>query len=570
MIQDTRIAVVGMSLKYPSAKSKYEFHTMLSNGQAAPVSCPQIRGDLLGIPEYEKLIRNIRCIDDIDAFDNSFFGIVTPEVMEMPPEMRYSLQYAAEAVMDAGYSLRKIADINCGAVVTHTVGSYRKLLQRNTFLSFFNNMPGMTCGYLAHYLKLTGPAYHLDSTCSSSLTAVVNACNHLIMHQADLMIAGGVQLCLPTNEQESKDMFSSVLSLGSDQQCVPFDKNANGFYNGEGVGFVVLERYEDAINNGDHIYGIIRGYGMCSNSDLAPTIYAPNAKSQNVALNKAWDMAGITANDITEFEAHGAATKQGDAAEIENLTQALTGRTIEKPVYLTAVKSNLGHTACAAGITSLLKILSEFSNNMVYPIAGFQEPNPELDFDAAHVLPVGKAIAVPCDERRIVDIGSYGLNELNVHIILEKPPMVSVEKENNTDKNRFLKCSAKTEPILRNFIRNISLELSKASDSDFENIIYTLNSGRDDFAYRCFIRFRTRDDLIRKLNEESSVEIVKCKPQKVIINADCYEQLESVYLQGKSVNWDYWYGGCKYRKAPTTIYPFAEKRIWPVATNVVK
>ena len=335
------IAVVGMGLRYPSAETKEALCSMLEQGISAPVGDHQARGDLLGIPDYHQFLQSIRCIDHLDWFDNSYFGLVKPEVMEMPPELRLTMLCAAQTVMDGGYSTEKLSRRRCGAVVSHTTGSYRHLLPRTTFLSFFNNMPGMTCGYLAHYFRLNGPVYHLDSTCSSSLTAVAAACNHLLLGQADLMLAGGVQICLPINQQEARDMQSNVLSLGAEQRCIPFDIHAAGFYSGEGAGFVLLERYEDAVKCGDHIYGIIRGYGMQSNADLSPTIYAPNAQAQLTALRQAWDMAGITREDLTEFEAHGAATKQGDAAEVQSMTQALTGRENPEPVYLTAVKSNL-------------------------------------------------------------------------------------------------------------------------------------------------------------------------------------------------------------------------------------
>lgn len=561
MTTDTRIAVVGMSLRYPSARNKKEFHRMLAEGIAAPADNHQVRGDLLGIPDYKSLIHNIRLIDGIDEFDNTFFGIVTPEAKEMPPEMRLSLQCSAEALMDAGYSIRELGEKNCGAVVSHTSGTYRNLLERSTLLSFFNNMAGMTGGYLSHYLKLTGPVYNLDSTCSSSIAAVAAACNHLIMGQADMMIAGGVQICLALNEQDSKDMQISALSIGSDQRCIPFDVNAAGFYNGEGVGFVVLKRYDDAVRNGDNILGIICGCGMYSNSDKAQTVYAPNAEAQYKALESAWKMAGVTCNDITEFEAHGSATKQGDAAEAQNLRLAFSNRENPQKVYLTAVKSNLGHTACAAGITSLLKVLSGFAHNIVYPIAGFTEAASNLELDAANVVPVATGVIVPEGKKRIADISSYGLNELNVNVVVK----------NHTDKDRsvscaapqdkFLKCSAKSEAQLRLYLEHIAEDLTECDDDIFWDMIYTLNSGRDDFNFRCFIIFESKEELAEALKNET--EIVKCKPSDKISNADNRNKLRRDYLDGRYIDWKAWYSGRRYKRVPAAIYPFSKKSIWP-------
>ena len=93
------IAVVGMGLRYPSAETKEALCSMLEQGISAPVGDHQARGDLLGIPDYHRFLQSIRCIDHLDWFDNSYFGLVKPEVMEMPPELRLTMLCAAQTVM---------------------------------------------------------------------------------------------------------------------------------------------------------------------------------------------------------------------------------------------------------------------------------------------------------------------------------------------------------------------------------------------------------------------------------------------------------------------------------------
>ncbi|SDA26092.1 Beta-ketoacyl synthase, C-terminal domain [Ruminococcus sp. YE71] len=556
-MNDNRIAVIGMSFRFPSAENKAAFTAMLRNGEYAKAGTHEARGELVGIADYHELLKNIRTIDGIEYFDNSFFGIVKPEVMEMPPELRLTMQGAAEAIMDAGYSIQSISRRKCGAVTAQTTCSYKRLLKKTSFLSFFNNMPGMTCGYLAQYLKLNGPVYHLDSTCSSTLSAAAAACNHLLMGQADLMLAGGVQICMPVDSQESKDMLSNVLSIGADGQCLPFDKNAAGFFSSEGVGFVLLERYEDAVRNHDHIYGIIRGYGMHSNAGRCATIYAPNADAQYLALKEAWKMAGITADDLTEFEAHGAATVQGDMAEVCCMSRALSERTVKEAVLLSAVKSNLGHSGNAAGITGLIKLLLSFEAKTVFPISGFTEADPKLDLVGAHLAPVKSPIAL--DRHRIADIGSYGLNELNVHMILESAENIPAPNL-KPDKVHYLKCSAASETALSAYLAEIAEEIGRTDDRD--DLIHTLNFGRDDFAYRCFIRFENTDDLLLKLT--CPVDIVKCKINKAA-QAVCPENEDEIcriYLSGGNIDWCALAKKTQYQKLPSVTYPFEKKKIW--------
>ncbi len=557
----TDIAVIGIGFRLPSVKNKKALNEMLEKGNYSKSGLAGERGELLGISDYENFLGNIRCLDKIQCFDNSFFRIVKQEAIEMPPEIRFALMCAGDAVMDAGYSLKMISGRRCGAVVAHGRNSYRNLLSRTTFLSFFNNMPGMTCGYMSHYLKLNGPVYFLDSTCSSSLTAVANACNHLIMGQADYMLAGGVQICLPVTQQESKEMASPVLSLSSGQRCIPFDHNANGFYNSEGAGFLLMERLDDAIKNGDHIYGVIKGYGMYSNSDLCQTIYAPSAEGLYCSASAAWKMAGITADELTEFEAHGAATRQGDAAEIENLKFLLKNRKVKTPVYLTAVKSNFGHTVCAAGVTSLIKVLLGFENHVIYPIAGFEKASEYLNIDESKIMPLSNVVRIYKHKRRIADICSYGLNELNVNMILESPPLRDSVRHRESPK--FLKCSAKSEAVLRQYLNLIGKQVARTCELDFDDLIMTLNSGRDDFQFRCLLRFHNQSELVKKLEQYLSIPIVKCKPIKELLCTSEPTVFEQGYLRGMEPDWDLVYKDMPFRKIPAVTYPYDEISIWP-------
>ena len=539
---DKRIAVIGISLCFPSAENKEDFHNFLAEGREAQ-PCDEIisrRGELVGINDYKSYLKNTRSIHGIEFFDHKFYGIFKREALEIPPEMRMTMNYVHELFQDAGYSSERLKKTVCGAVTTQSSVRYQELISKPSFLSFFNGMSAMTGGYLSHYFDMRGPVVNVDSTCSSSLLAVAQACDMLMLGRADLMVAGGVQLFLPISQQESNDMFSKTMGLSS-ESCLPFDSRASGFFSGEGAGFVLLKRYEEAVRDRDHIYGVILGSGMSSNGDRCSTVYAPCGDAQVESLKQAFEKSGISADDITEVEAHGAATLQGDKAEIESLKEMLKNRKKDESVLLTSVKSNFGHTVHTAGIAGLLKILSGFENNTAYPISGFQEPNTALDFKNAHLKPFSETVSIDNDIVRTAVIGSYGLNEMNVHMIVQNYRNSGTASNEIEEKNTVLCLTASDEERLRMFCEKVRIDIIN-SKYNINDIIYTLNSGRDVYPYRAVFKFVTKDELLEKL---TAPEIIKADAEKT----DIYSEK--------------WYDGEKYYHVPTAYYPMKPVVNWP-------
>lgn len=540
---DKRIAVIGMSLCFPSAENKESFHICLSEGREAQPSEDMIkrRGELTGISDYKSYLKNTRTIHGIELFDHKLYGIFKREALEMPPEMRITMDHIFRLFQDAGYSSERIKKTVCGAVTTQSSIRYDVLQRKPSFLSFFNGMSAMTDGYLSHYFDMRGPVVNVDSTCSSSLLAVIQACDMLLMGRADIMVAGGVQLFLPTDKRESDDMFSKTMGLSS-ESCLPFDKSASGFFSGEGAGFVLLKRYEEAAKDRDHIYGVILGSGMSSNGDRCSTVYAPCGEAQTESLRRAFTESGVSADDITEVEAHGAATAQGDKAEIESLKAVLNDRKTDEPVLLTSVKSNFGHTVHTAGIAGLLKVLSGFEHDMIYPISGFKEPNPALDFESAHLKPFSETVYTKKGKVRTALIGSYGLNELNIHMIVQNYRNMRTVSEEIDAKNRVLCLTASDEERLRVFCERVHTDI-ESSPYNINDIIYTLNSGRNIYPYMAVFKFNTKEELLKGL---TSPEIIKSDLSKTdFIPERLYE-------------------GERYYRVPTAYYPMRPVINWPV------
>ncbi len=487
------IAVIGVSMRFPGAASIDEFSTLLASGHTANADLSTQRGHWLGIPNYSKLLENTLCIDDLPQFDREFFGISKREARELAPESRLLLEHAAASILDAGYSLGQVRGSRCGVVSAQSTVDHRSLVAEASVVSYLEGLAPLGGAHLGHILDLRGPSFCVDSTCSSSLLAVHLACGLLAADQADMMLAAGIQLHMPLDERHHAELFS-----GRDVECrapSAFDASATGFVNGEGVGIVVLKRLIDAERDGDDIRGIIRGSAMSGNGARSVSTFAPSYRAQAEALEEACAVAGISINEITEIEGHGAGTLEGDSSEVLGLS--VLADHIEAPVWLSSVKPSIGHSGAAAGVASLLKSLASFKQNVIYPIANFHTPHPDIDFEASGVRPIGVLEDVDPTQPRLAAVTSFGMSALNVVVLVEKPcPRPAREMVSEL---RIMHLSARTPTALERYRTAVRAELLSRPD-EWADILDTLDTGRDDLPTRMAVSFRSPRQLFAALD----------------------------------------------------------------------
>ena len=274
---------------------------------------------------------------------------------------------------------------------------------------------------LSYYLNLQGPAVTVDTACSSSLVAIHLACQSLWSRETEAAIAGGVFL------QPTPGFYISATRAGmlsADGRCYTFDDRANGFVPGEGVGVVVLKRLQDALKDGDSIYGVIRG--SATNQDGTTNgITAPSARSQEMLLRQVYDSFGLNPADIQLVEAHGTGTRLGDPIEYQALNRAFRQHT-SKTGYcaLGSIKTNIGHTTAAAGIAGLLKILLAMKHRKLPPSLHFQSINGNIEASDSpfYVNTSLKDWEVEAGGKRRAAISAFGFSGTNAHMVIEEAP----------------------------------------------------------------------------------------------------------------------------------------------------
>ncbi len=247
----------------------------------------------------------------------------------------------------------------------HIVSDRHKHLSREQCLAArVTSLPG---AILAEVLGLGGGSFTLDAACASSLYAVKLACDELISLRADAMLAGGVSRpeCLYTQIG-----FSQLRALSPSGCCAPFDERADGLVVGEGAGFLVLKRLDDALREKDNIYALIQGVGL--SNDMRGNLLAPDIEGQVRAMRSAYSAAGWSPHDIDLIECHGTGTPIGDATEISSLRR-LWGESgwSAGQCAIGSVKSMIGHLLTAAGIAGMIKSLLAIKHQILPPSLHF-------------------------------------------------------------------------------------------------------------------------------------------------------------------------------------------------------
>lgn len=514
-----KVAIIGMSGYFPEAPGLRSFCRNLSEGRDSVRSIPAGRLADSRLPS-DKPYQLTGSLEQVAGFDPAFFGLSQQDADCMDPIHRIGLELACQAIEQAGYGLTAFGGSNTGVFLGAKPRSdYYTLIDDLTNPAVqTGNLPALFAGRIAFSLNLCGPAYMIDTACSSALTAVHEACQKLIYGEIDYALAGAVSVMTEFPERQQGDALGI---LSPDGKARAFDANANGTGIGEGGGIVLLKRYDRAVADQDQILAVILGSAANQDGARSNGLTAPSPTAQTEVITKAWQRAAIDPETITYIEAHGTGTKLGDPIEIKGITDAFNTVTEKRNFCaVSSVKTNIGHLDNAAGISGLLKAVLSLQEKKLFPSLHFTKLNSFIDLtesavyinaDLAEWLPAGQA-------PRRCGVSSFGLSGTNVHVVLEEgaPPVIGEVLDRGAVR---LKLSAKSPGALKAYARGIQQALL-TSDSNWGNVVYTLNTGRSDYAYRTAITATGKDDLLDKLAglaDDLTPEPVTGNPTAVVL-----------------------------------------------------
>jgi acyl transferase domain-containing protein/acyl carrier protein len=514
--ENSEIAIVGMSCRFPGAKNIDEFWENLCGGIEAikPLSDDEliqagVDPKLLKNPNY---IKAASTVDGYDMFDAEFFGYTPREAEMMDPQHRLFLQCAWESLENAGYTQDKYKGL-IGVFAGASLSTYMFNLYSNTKLmesvgslaAIIGNDKDSLTTAVSYKLNLKGPSMAVQTFCSTSLVAVHLASKSLLSGECDMALAGGATINVP---HKNGYMYNEGGIFSSDGHCRAFDQDANGMIFGNGVGIIALKRLKDALADGDSIIAVVKGSAVNNDGSLKVGYTAPSVDGQSEVISNALKNAGVDAGSIGYIEAHGTGTAMGDPIEIAALTKAFR-ETTENSGYcaIGSVKSNLGHLDRAAGIAGLIKAALSVKNGMIPPSLNYSKPNPKIDFENSPFF-VNTALRKwdSTDTPRRAGISALGFGGTNAHIILEEPPIV--QSSDNSRPCQLLLLSGRTPNALNANINSLYEYLKENNSIDLADCAYTLQVGRKDFKYRKAIVCTDMEDALHVLGGEEPKRIL--------------------------------------------------------------
>ncbi|CAG8983999.1 hypothetical protein HYALB_00009008 [Hymenoscyphus albidus] len=428
------IAIIGMACRLPghcsSPKDLWDF--MMSGGVASNEP-PRNRFNLPGHFDasrkpYTMKTPGAMFIEDVDPadFDAGFFNINQTDATAMDPQQRNLLEVTYECLENSGMPVEKLSGQRVGCLIGASAVDYYDMdlkdVEDRTSSPTIGSSRSLLSNRISHFLNISGPSLSIDTACSSALTALDMACLYLRSHQADAMIVGGVNMYL--SPERNEDMGSMRAAASATGRCHAFDSKADGYVAAEAINVVFLKRLRDAVRDGDPIRAIVRGTSANS-AGRTPGISMPDPKAQASAIRDAYSNAGLSTKDLVStgyLECHGTGTLAGDPIEVEGVANIFAStRTIDQPLAIGSVKSNVGHSEAASGLTSVIKIVLSIENHMIPGTATFLDPNPKIDFQKSRVKAFYHPMKWPKDSQRRASINSFGFGGSNAHAIIENP-----------------------------------------------------------------------------------------------------------------------------------------------------
>lgn len=593
--KEEAIAIIGMSGKMPQCDNLEEFFRKLEAETDFITEIPKERWDWRESGKED--MRWGAFMKEIDTFDAFFFSVSPREAELMDPQQRILLECVWHTIEDAGYKASELQGSNTGVFIGASTMDYTDLSKRmNVPVSGYTSTGrahSILANRISYIYDFHGPSEPIDTACSSSLIAIIRGINAIKNGDCDMVIAGGV------NVIASDDLyvaFSKSGMLARDGKCKTFDKEADGYARGEGVGTVLLKPLSKAEADGDQIYAVIRG-GTVNHGGHANSLTAPSAGAQASLIVKAYETAKVNPLEVSYIETHGTGTKLGDPIEIEGLNKAFKqmyrdyGISEAKEEYcgIGSVKSNIGHLEAAAGIASVFKVILSMKNRKIPASINIKELNPYLKIKKSPFHIVQKTMDWTCDKekKRIAGISCYGYGGANAHLILEEYNQKTrfIREDNKTD---IFVYSAKNKERLSEYIKNhITFLESKEEDNTFSlaSYAYVLLTGREEMEERLAITAENTESLLEALNSyikgeamsncyadniESGKEFLKALRAgdswdhylETVTGKKDYKTLAALWVKGLKVDWKTLYHRGYPEKISIPLYPFKEETYW--------
>lgn len=564
--EDSMVAIVGMSGRFPGADGVEELWDNLATGVSAirdlteeELLASGVEPALLADPQY---VRRAAPLKDIQHFDAAFFGFSPREAEVTDPQHRLFLECCWEGLESAGYQPNKMPGrvgvfAGCG-VSKYGFANVRNrpdvMATTNEVQWAVGNNSDSLSNMVSYKLGLTGPALAVQSFCSTSLVAVHLAIQSLLTYDSDVAVAGGASLEVP---QKAGYLYEEGSILSPDGLVRTFDADADGSVVGNGVGIVVLKRLSDVRADGDHIYAVVLGSASNNDGRAKVGFTAPGADGQAEVIAYAQSVADAPAESIGYVECHGTGTMLGDSVELAAMDRVFRDSTAE--TVLASIKPDVGHLDRASGVAGLIRAALAVQRAQLPGTRNFRAPNPALATSGARFTVLSENQPWPKGEYpRRAGISSFGLGGTNAHVVLEE--VGPAPERPNEPGPQALVLSARSDAALTDAIDALRRHLT--TDHDLADVAFTLQASRAGFTHRMAVICDDIDDAVRALADPARQR--RAVPDASATSPTVPAGLEDAvtqWLTGAEIDWATLHDGHR-RRVPLPTYPFQRQLYW--------
>ncbi len=456
---DDPIAIVGLAGRYPRSPDLESFWRHAVEGVDVTGEIPAERWDAARFFTQETRSVNGRSrsrwggfLEDVEQFDAAFFRMTPEQAGQMDPQLRLALENAWHAVEDAGYTPEALRERRVGVYLGVQYADYGWVAAESYLKTGRYAGPGCMPSELANqvssFMDFRGPSLTVETGCSSALTALHLARRAIQAGDCDCALAGAVNLSLHPGKYLMLDGLKVLSPKGQER---PFDESADGYVPSEGVGTVLLKRLSQAVQDGDHVYGLLAGSSV-NHAGKGAGQYLPNIRQLEACFDEALQDAGLKARQLQYIECHGTGTELGDPIELKALVNRLQAEQAPAGGCVVSTKGNFGHLEAASGMCSLTKVLLAMRHGQIPPCAHLDELNKAFDADAlplrlsAQAQPWPEAVGGPAP--RMAGINAFGLGGSNAFLIVEAAPEAPREPELAMQEQLWV-LSARSSELLR-------------------------------------------------------------------------------------------------------------------------
>ena len=500
------VAIVGMAGRFPGADGPSALWDRVRAGESCMTTFTDDELRASGVTDAlfrdPRFVRTEGFLRDQELFDASFFDIPAREAELLDPQHRLGLECAWCALEDAGYTpagsggaVGVFGGVGLSSYyIQHVLPAIRNEPQSGAMVLSLMDKDYFV-SRISYKLDLKGPAISINTSCSTSLVATHVACQSLLNGECRLALVGGAHLnpLRPLGYLHQEGTHQS-----RDGHCRPFDHRATGMVGGNGCAFVVLERLEDAVRNGDFIHAVIRASAVNNDGSNKVGFAAPGVEGQARVIAEALALADIDVETMRYVEAHGTGTTLGDPIEVAGLTKAYRSYTGKVGFCaLGSVKANIGHLGSAAGVAGLINAACAVRTRTIPPLRGFEAPNPALQLGTSPFFVAQGALVLPANAGPFrASVSSLGIGGTNAHVVLDEAPSARRPRKlvvpsatvqgKHPRAFHVLPVSAKSEASLDAMLGKLEAALASPVEGTVLDVAATLQSGRVAFPHRAF------------------------------------------------------------------------------------